>query len=403
MNKPGPFPDQESSARLPGTAWDAVVVGAGPAGSAAAAVLARAGARVLLLERERFPREKVCGDGLLPDAMTVLDRLGAGAAVRARGLRADGIRVWSPSGIQVAVQARAWTLRRADLDALLAGRAVREGAVLARDRAVTLRCRSDGAEVLTAGGASIRARAVVVATGALLHRSPVRRRDGERPPHGVALRAYLRAPKGPEHMLVSYHRSVLPGYGWIFPLGGGLFNVGCGVFRRRPSADPVRDLFGRFLREFPPARELAGSGRLLAEPRAAPLRCGPPEVEPVGPGPVLRAGEVLGTTLPFTGEGIGKALLTGEAAGRHVAAYLASGNPDDLAAYARWVRAELAPLYRPYQGAERWLSRSWLCDIVAWRASRSRWLREVAAGILEERASPRQVFSVAGLLRSFLG
>ncbi len=403
MSRAGAFPEQQPPSRLAGPVWDAVVVGAGPAGSAAAAVLARAGARVVLLERERLPREKVCGDGLLPDAMNVLDRLGAGPAVRAEGFRPAGIRVWSPSGTEVPLQARAWTLRRARLDGLLAGWAAWHGAVLARGRAVALERRPGGATVLTADGARIPARTVVVATGALLHRSPVGRSGKARPPHGVALRAYLRARGGPEHLVVSYHRSVLPGYGWIFPLGNGLFNVGCGVFRGRRSPDPLQGLFQRFLRDFPPARDLAASGRLLAEPRAAPLRCGPPDTPPVGPGPVLRAGDALGTTLPFTGEGIGKALLTGEAAGRHGAAYLASGDPDELLAYARWVRGELASVYRPYQAAERWLSRSWVCDLVAWRASRSRWLRQVAAGILEERTSPKQVFSVAGLLRSFLG
>lgn len=80
------------------TDYDVIVVGAGPAGAAAAGILGRSGARVLLLDKASFPRDKPCGEGILPNGVAVLRRLGALGAVRSLGVRFRGLRYWSASG-----------------------------------------------------------------------------------------------------------------------------------------------------------------------------------------------------------------------------------------------------------------------------------------------------------------
>src|SRR5262245_3915627 len=102
--------------------FDALVVGGGPAGSVTALLLARAGARVRLIDRDAFPRHKLCGDTLNPGAMALLDRLGLGAAVRARALRVPGMIVTGPRGARVVGDyggIDGCAITRRDLDAVL--------------------------------------------------------------------------------------------------------------------------------------------------------------------------------------------------------------------------------------------------------------------------------------------
>ena len=102
---------------------DVLVVGAGPAGSIAALVLARAGVRVRLVDRARFPRPKLCGDTLNPGALALLDSLGASSGVRARALAVTGMTVTGPNGARIAGEyappVRGAAITRHDLDVLL--------------------------------------------------------------------------------------------------------------------------------------------------------------------------------------------------------------------------------------------------------------------------------------------
>ncbi len=400
-----PAPETVPLGSLGDRVWDAVVVGAGPAGSAAARVLAGEGFQTVLLDREALPRAKVCGDALLPDALSALERLGVLERVRARAFRAHTLRVWSPSGVRVDLDVEALLLPRTELDAIVAGSAVGAGSVLARARVVSLDPDPRGMRVRTREGPGLTARVVVVATGARRSLAPRVRGAAlpSSPPDAVAARRYLRCPGGPEALQVIYHRSVLPGYGWIFPLGGGLYNVGCGVFGTRSRSEPLHRLFRRLLEEFPPARDLASRGSFVSPLQAAPLRCGPPEGPFCGPGPVVWAGEVAGTTFPFTGEGVGKALATGELAGRSASRHLRSGRGGEIQGYRGVVLRDIAPRYRAYRAAERWVARPWVCDFLARQVNRSRSLRRSAAAVLREAASPREVFSVSGVMRSLLG
>src|SRR5689334_19366554 len=120
---------------------DVVIAGAGPAGSIAALVLARAGVRVRLLDRARFPREKLCGDTLNPGALALLDQFGIGEDVRARALPIAGMTVTGPGGASVSAaypgELCGAAISRKDLDLLLVAAATAAGASL--DQEVSVR------------------------------------------------------------------------------------------------------------------------------------------------------------------------------------------------------------------------------------------------------------------------
>src|SRR5437868_5357231 len=80
---------------------EVLIVGAGPAGAVAATVLARAGARVRLIDRAAFPRDKLCGDTVNPGTLALLRRLRLATAVEERGLRVDGMRLTGENGVVI--------------------------------------------------------------------------------------------------------------------------------------------------------------------------------------------------------------------------------------------------------------------------------------------------------------
>src|SRR5574341_1668676 len=112
--------------------WDVVVAGAGPAGSIAAMILARAGARVLLVDRARFPRDKLCGDSLNPGTLALLQRLNLSTWIGSHGLPIEGMLVTGPAGVRVEgrypLGFRGRSVMRRDLDLALLTEAVRAGA-----------------------------------------------------------------------------------------------------------------------------------------------------------------------------------------------------------------------------------------------------------------------------------
>ncbi|MBI5440263.1 MAG: geranylgeranyl reductase family protein [Deltaproteobacteria bacterium] len=396
---------QLPAAALPDRLWDAVVVGAGPAGSAAAAELASRGYEVVLLDEKAFPREKVCGEGLLSDAVAALQRLGAWEAVREAGHTLKKLSVFSPSRFEVEAKSEYLTLRRARLDELLARHAASRGALFAEGRAVGVVPEGEGVRVAVLGPdrVELRARATVLATGPRLG---LLKQLGMAPPEwrpeALAVRCRVRSPVALERLVASYDASILPGYAWIFPLGGGDYNLGCGFFRGgfRRDLPNLATAFGIFVREFPLARELVEEGEVVTPLAGAPLRCGLRTPGNARRGPVLAAGEAIGATLPFTGEGIGKALETGELAAKALDAALKAGDLDLLELYPRALRKELGRKYLGYRVAERWLSSPRLADYLARRVRASRHLRRAAMGILLGASDPREIFSLRGIVRS---
>ncbi|MFF9687748.1 geranylgeranyl reductase family protein [Streptomyces sp. NPDC014623] len=318
-----------------------IVVGAGPAGSAAALYLARAGVDVLLLEKGSFPRDKVCGDGLTPRGVQQLVRMGVD--VDAPGwMRTKGMR-WVCAGRQVHID---WprsgshpdfglTRSRHDFDDILVRHAVAAGARLCLETRATgpLTDRAGrivgvstvvGPEkqpknyyapvVIAADGASAR---TALAMG--LERDPGK-------PMATAARRYYRSEVRTHDpylelwadLLCSRTGRDLPGYGWIFPLGDGRVNVGLGALPHRGhGAVDLRATMDQWLTRMPPHWELR------EENAVSPLRSA---ALPMGFNrrPQYRRGLILvgdsgGMVSPWSGEGIVQAMEAGEIAAETVA------------------------------------------------------------------------------------
>lgn len=339
---------------------DLLVVGAGPAGAAAAVHAARAGLDTLVVDRASFPRDKCCGDGLTTLALRELERIGftTEAAPSWRTVAAATVR--SPSGRErtfplPADGAYAAVARRTDLDAALVELARAAGARVADGCGLTGAAVSDGGRTITAdieGLGPVTARWAVGADGMW---SPLRKALGCDPPgyrgEWHAFRQYFGnvGPEAAEEMFVWFEADLLPAYAWSFPLPGGRANVGFGI--RRNGRLRVGDM-GRIWSDLltrPHLRRVLGSD---AEPEAPhrswpiPARIG--RVALTGPR-TLFAGDAAAATDPMTGEGIGQALVTGRLAAEAViAAVNGTGNKNGneeagaASAYERAVRRELA-------------------------------------------------------------
>ncbi len=323
---------------------DVIVVGAGPAGSAAAWELRQAGRDVVVLEKATFPREKVCGDGLTPRGVKALQDMGLDLSPEAGWVRHKGLRVHG-GGVVTEVdwpRLQHWpdfsvVLRRSELDARLAAHAEAAGARLLTGITVTEPLLDDAGRVAGVRAAGPdgepqewRASLVVSAeglSGRLAKALGLVRREDR--PLGVAVRRYVRSRRAADDYLdISFDltpagpsRDSMPGYGWIFGMGDGTANVGYGLLdTRRGTGADHRAVLRAWLDTFPAAEGLG------EEDAVTPLRgAGLPMALNRGPAytrGLLLAGDAAGTVNPFNGEGISYAMETGRMAGATAASAL---------------------------------------------------------------------------------
>jgi geranylgeranyl reductase family protein len=327
---------------------EVIVVGAGPAGSATAFHLARAGVEVLLLEKARFPREKVCGDGLTPRAVRQLIRMGvdvdAPGWTRSRGMR------WIAGDRQAVID---WpglggypdfglTRSRHDFDDILARRAADAGARLLTGVKVTGPVTDAAGRIVgvtAEAGAerrplTFRSRVVVAADGASARLALAMglQRDPGRLVATAARRYYRSAERSREEYLELWadlrcpdSDRYLPGYGWIFPMGDGRVNVGLGALphRKHGGAD-LRAGMDRWLARTPAEWGLTeenAEGRVQSA--ALPLGF---NRRPHYARGMLLVGDSGGMVSPWNGEGIAQALEAGEVAAESVALAVAHGD-----------------------------------------------------------------------------
>ncbi|CAB4887120.1 geranylgeranyl reductase family protein [Rhodococcus fascians] len=271
-----------SNPALP-SSTDVLVVGAGPAGSSAAAWAARSGRDVVLADAAVFPRDKTCGDGLTPRAVAELDRLGLGEWVRGtarnRGLRLSGfgqeLELEWPSRSFPAVGS---AVPRTELDDRIRRVAVEAGAVMA-EGAKAVSVTRDGNAVRTVtlqtgeGSHEVACRTLIVADGV---RSTLGKQLGRQwhrdTAFGVAARAYITSARSDDEWISSHLElrdgagTLQPGYGWVFPLNDGNINIGVGTLATatRPAPGALRPLLDLYTQQRRSEWELTGELRSVA-------------------------------------------------------------------------------------------------------------------------------------------
>jgi geranylgeranyl reductase family protein len=335
--------------------FDALVVGAGPAGSVAALVLARAGARVALLDKAAFPRDKACGDLIGPRGVQVLEDLG----IAVPGQRVGDMEVIGPTGRRVVLHAFpgltypgfGMAVPRRRFDALLRQAALDAGAegytgradeprFDGRDRLAGFRIdRRDGRDV------EVNAGAVIGADGALSRVGQVAGLvDESRVLWGFAMRAY--APEPPRLPRILFWEPTpwhgYPGYGWLFPGEPGKTNLGIGVGvrgNRRGGTRPARDL-DRFVNDLRQRHMFGPAASSLQGRLGGWLKMGMVGTTPAR-GRTLLVGDAAGLVNPLQGEGISQALASARAAAW---ALLSSGGDGPAERYL----GELKKTYAPY-------------------------------------------------------
>ena len=310
-----------------------MVVGAGPAGAAAAITLARAGRSVVLLDKATFPRDKICGDGLTTGALRLLEDLGLDPATIPSWQPVEDVVVTSPSGRETTFPlprgagTYAAVARRTELDAALVDVARAAGVEVREGHACTAATEQADRVVLDVEGIGpVEARYVIAADGMW---SPMRKHLGVASPGYLgewhAFRQYFTdvGPRAASELFVWFEPDLLPGYAWSFPLPDGGANVGFGIQRDSGKVERVQDMKRLWpeLLERPHIRAVLGPDARPESPhRAWPI---PARVDDVvlSTARTLFVGDAAAATDAMTGEGIGQALLTGILAAQAIEAH----------------------------------------------------------------------------------
>jgi menaquinone-9 beta-reductase len=407
---------------------DVLVVGGGPSGAAAAYWLALAGVDVLVLEKKHFPREKTCGDGLTPRSVRQLEDMGLADDLaghhRYEGLRALAfgreLRLQWPSTREFGRYG--YVITRAELDQLVAGRAEKAGATLWQGAEAVAPLHGVASGGGACGGAvvldkdtgervAVKARYVVVADGAnsRFGRALGTARD-KGLPLGMAIRGYFSSPRHDESWIESHldirdrAGKVVPGYGWIFPLGDGRVNVGIGLLSTFDQWKQVNTshLLDAFVGYAPASWGISPE-----------TSCGPPtggklpmslSVGPhVGPDWLL-VGDAGGAINPFNGEGIAYAYETGRMAARAIGSALAGRGAEALGTYDAELAASYAQYYRVANAFVSLIGRPRLMRAMVGTGMHSRvvmeWVLRVMANLMreDELGPPEAAYRVAATI-----
>jgi menaquinone-9 beta-reductase len=368
---------------------DVVIIGAGPAGTAAGITLARAGKRVVIIDKATFPRDKCCGDGLTTGCLRRLQALGLDRSKVASWHDVDDVYVAAASGHTVHFplprnQGRfAAVARRTDLDAALVDLARANGVIIHEGHGLVNANQHSGGVTIEADGLGLLTAPYVIGADGMW--STLRKRlvgpvrGGPTDPYlgeWHAYRQYFSNVNTPasRNLWVWFEPDLLPGYAWSFPLPDGGVNFGFGIERTADVATKTMKATWASLLARPNIREVLGDQPIPEDsPKAWPIPCGINHAV-LTAGRALFVGDAALAGDVLTGEGIGQALQTGMSAARSI--LIGQSDPAKVReTYEADVERELAPDHRMSEILTRLIHHPKVCEAAIRISGTSTWTR----------------------------
>lgn len=327
--------------------YDVIIVGAGPSGATTATVLAQKGYDVLLLDRDEFPRDKTCGDGVPSGCIEIMTKLGMSdkikeAVGKGQFYPLDMVRIYSPKGRMFQAHlkeaddgSKSYVAPRMYFDAVIQQQAVESGAqfeqalvkgpLMENDHVAGVRAQLNG------DVKELRSKIVVGADGvtSVLSRSLRPKEQQHVDSHrAVALRAYIHDIEENPHEVEFYlYDEILPGYAWIFPAGKNTANIGLGmrldVFRDENYN--LKEMLQQFM-EMPQIKRRLKRGGELDGIKIWQLNFGSQKDLQFAYDGALLVGDAAGFINPLTGGGIHNGMISAELAGQTIDEALQAGD-----------------------------------------------------------------------------
>jgi len=315
------------------TQYDLIVVGAGPAGSACAITAARAGAKVLLLEKDRFPRQKVCGEFVSPESLGLLHGFLEDGRFRSCPQVVSSRIFLDNKTLVLPVSPAAQSIPRFDLDAALFD-AARNAGVTAREGVAVVEVKQDTIFHVRTSESAYSASAVVNATGRW---SKLTQFDAAGKDKWIGLKAHFTEPSPPQSVDLYFFPG---GYCGVTPIGPNSINA-CAMVR----ADAAHTLEDVFTKEPRLCERSRAWQPLFSTVTTSPLYFREPETESDG---IFLAGDAAGFIDPFAGDGISLALQSGTLAAQRIVPFLcgSSSLEQTRQQYQAAYRKRFAPAFR---------------------------------------------------------
>ncbi len=312
------------------TTRDIIIVGAGPAGISTAIFLAKRGISALVLEKEKFPRDKICGDSVNYTSINIFKEMGVyDEVLKQNPFFTNGVFFTSPSNIELKtkiVNNKGLMMPRIKLDNILARHAMGMGVFL-REKFMVTQPLVENNQVVGIKGVcngkeeKIRSKIVVAADGtnSIIARKLLNKKL--KPTYtAVAIRTYFDNVKNLTDLIeIHYEKTILPAYGWIFPTGKNSANVGVGIRydHYKKNGKPIKEIFYNFIKNNPHAQRKLDSAKMTAPLKIWPLLFDSSASEKYRDG-ILFAGDAASLIDPLTGQGIPNALLSGKLAAQTI-------------------------------------------------------------------------------------
>lgn len=386
---------------------DVIIVGAGPAGTSAATFLAKKGVDVLLLEKDKFPRDKICGDSVNFTSIEIFKEMGVYDEIKKQNsFFTNGIFLTSPSNIELKTKTianKGIMMPRKELDYILAQHAVKSGTELIEEFRVTYPIIENGKVVGVKGKykgeeKEIRSKIVVAADGtnSIIAKRLLNKKIEPRY-SAIAIRTYFENVKELEDLIeIHYEKTILPAYGWIFPTSETSANVGVGIRydHYKKNNKSIRNLLDDFIKNNRYANKKLNSATMIEPPKVWTLLFDSHTSEKYRNG-ILFVGDAASFIDSLTGQGIPNALLSGKIAAQTILIALEKNDFSYkiLKEYEKQYSQLIKPNFKAAFFLQRLMSKPFIVNSVIKKATRNKEFSKILASCICGNISKIKILS----------